>query len=159
MKNLAVLTGIKFSGKTGFNDIKSIAYSIGYYLIAGVLLFSGVSKIIDPWPLIDTLKLVANMPEEYLIAISAVLPIIEIGLGILLILKIRPKPVLLATLVLFAAFFLFSIYGTMVGLKNDCGCFGSLVKSEIGWGMVGRNLSFLILGIAITINFKNKRIE
>lgn len=146
MRNLLVWdTGI-FSRPGG---VKNIAYAAGYYLIAGVLLFSGISKILDPMPLIETLKLVLNLPEEYLIAISSVLPIIEITLGIALILKIKPKLVLLLTSVLFAAFFLFSFYGTVVGLKNDCGCFGSIVKSEIGWWMVGRNLLFIIINIFI----------
>jgi uncharacterized membrane protein YphA (DoxX/SURF4 family) len=127
------------------SNIKSSAYSIGYYLIAVVLLFSGISKILNPIPLIETLKLIAKVPEEMLIIVAAVLPIVEISLGVLLILKLKPKPVLLTTLVLFAAFFLFSVYGTIVGLKNDCGCFGSLVKSEIGWGMIYRNGMLLFI--------------
>ena len=127
---------------------------MGRYLIAGVLLLSGVSKIIDPWPMIETLKLVAHLPEEFLVTISAILPIIEITLGITLILKVKPKLVLLLTLVLFAAFFLFSVYGTIVGLKNDCGCFGSIVKSEIGWWMIIRNL--FLLSILLLLIKKNR---
>jgi len=127
------------------DKVKNILYYAGFYLLAGVLLFSGISKIIDPMPLIETLKLVTKLPEEFLIIIATVLPVIEIGLGLLIILRIKPKPVLLATLILFSAFFVFSVYGTIVGIKNDCGCFGSLVKSEIGWGMVGRNTILLII--------------
>jgi len=121
-------------------NVMNILYHAGLYLIAGVLLFSGISKIIDPMPLIETLKLVASLPEEFLIIIATILPVIEIGLGVMLVLKIKPKPVQLATLILFGAFLAFSIYGTIIGMKNDCGCFGSIVKSEIGWGMVGRNM-------------------
>lgn len=143
-----------FGHFTGLAGIKSIAYTAGYYLIAGVLLFSGISKILDPMPLIETLKLVANLPEHLIIGISCLLPIIEISLGILLVLKIKPKLVLPVVLVLFASFSLFSVYGTVVGLKNDCGCFGSLVKSEIGWGMVVRNM--LLLGV-ITSTIIKKR--
>ena len=138
---------------------KNIAYYAGLYLIAGVLLFSGISKILDPMPLIETLKLVAKLPEDILIIIATILPIIEIGLGILIVLKIKPKPVLIATLALFAMFFVFSVYGTIIGLKNDCGCFGSIVKSEIGWWMVGRNLCFLVLTNAIIFNYYKYRNE
>ena len=128
---------------------KNIAYYAGLYLIAGVLLFSGISKILDPMPLIETLKLVAKLPEDILIIIATILPILEIGLGILIVLKIKPNQVLIATLALFALFFAFSVYGTIIGLKNDCGCFGSIVKSEIGWWMVGRNSCFLIVNTII----------
>lgn len=132
---------------------RNIAYHSGLYLIAGVLLLSGISKIIDPMPLIETVKLVFGLPEEILILTATILPIIEIGFGLLIILKIKPKPVLFSTLVLFFAFFAFSVYGTIVGLKNDCGCFGSLVKSEIGWWMVIRNTTFTAISIfTITLN-------
>jgi hypothetical protein len=137
-----------------------IFYHAGIYLIAAVLLFSGISKIIDPMPLIETLKLVAKLPEDILIIIATILPILEIGLGILLVLKIKPKPVLFATLALFAAFFVFSVYGTIIGLKNDCGCFGSVVKNEIGWGMVGRNGVLMIIDVLLCMQLKgNNDIE
>lgn len=125
--------------------IKNIVYYFVLYLIAGIMLFSGISKIIDPTPLIETLKLTAKLPEDIFIIIATILPIIEIVLGLLIILKIKPKPVMFATVVLFAAFLVFSIYGTIVGMNNDCGCFGSLAKSEIGWRMVGRNVLFIAL--------------
>lgn len=148
-------TNVMFSEMLNhFNSLKNIAYAIGLYLITGVLLFSGISKIIDPLPLIETLKLVLNLPENMLIIIATILPIVEISLGVLLVLKIQPKTVLLATLVLFAGFFLFSVYGTIVGLKNDCGCFGSILKSEIGWRMVERNA--LLLGVITSFIIKKR---
>ncbi|MBA4317885.1 MAG: methylamine utilization protein [Flavobacterium sp.] len=139
------------------NGYIRIAANICYYLITGVLLFSGISKILDPMPLNETIKFTANLPEELLIIIATLLPLIEISLGLLMVLRIKPKPVLLVTLILFAAFFLFSVYGTITGLKNDCGCFGSLVKSEIGWWMVIRNLLFLIAGVFIIYNIEKEK--
>lgn len=138
----------------GGSTLGAVVYAIGCYSISAVLLFSGITKIIDPWPLIETLKLLANMPEHFLIAISAILPIIEITLAITLILKIKPNIVLYAILALFASFLLFSVYGTIIGLKNNCGCFGSLMKSEIGWWMIFRNL--VLLGAVIILIKKNK---
>ncbi len=132
---------------------KRTACRIGVYFIAAVLLISGISKILDPMPLIETLKAFTKLPEEYLILAATILPVIEISLGILLVLKIKPKPVMLGTLILFAAFLAFSIYGTIMGMTNDCGCFGSLVESQIGWGMIIRNLGFIIVAaLIITYN-------
>jgi len=141
----------KYIQKSG--GAKRITYHTGLYFLAAVLLISGISKIIDPIPLIETLKAFAKLPEDILILIVTILPVIEMGLGILLVLKIKPKPVLLGTLLLFAAFLAFSIYGTIIGMKNDCGCFGSLVKSQIGWGMVGRNIIMFLTSVCVKMTF------
>ena len=108
-----------------------ILHNIMLYFIAGVLLVSGIAKIADPMPMIETLKALTSLGENLIILATTLLPIIEIGLGILLVLRIGPKIVLFCTLILFGAFLAFSIYGTLMGISNDCGCFGSLVKSDL----------------------------
>ena len=135
-------------------NYKNIIFHIGLYLIAGVLLISGISKIADPLPFIETVKAFTGLSEEIIILAATILPVLEIGLGILLILKIKLKPALLVTLILFGGFLAFSIYGTIMGMNNDCGCFGSLVKSQIGWGMVGRNILFTIIVALIHLRVK-----
>ncbi len=132
-------------------SFKKIMYCTGYYFIATVLLFSGISKIIDPQPLLDTLTLIKFLSEETRILIATALPILEITFTILLLGKIKVKITLVLTSVLFFGFLAFSIYGTLAGFDADCGCFGNTIKSEIGWGMVGRNLFMLLLSI-ININ-------
>ena len=139
---------------SGLSLLPRIAYYSGTYIIAAVLLISGISKILDPLPLIETLKAFTKLSEDILIITATILPVIEIGLGLLLMLKIKPKPVLYGTLILFTVFLVFSVYGTIKGMNNDCGCFGSLVKSQIGWGMVIRNLGFLIVGGLLIMHYK-----
>ena len=121
-----------------------------HYSVVVVLLFSGITKIIDPLPLIKTLEATKifsfiSFENEINIFIATILPIIEIGLAFLLILKIRLKVVLLITLILFGSFLIYSIYGYYLGLTNDCGCFGDIIKSEFGVGMIVRNIFFLII--------------
>jgi Methylamine utilisation protein MauE len=130
------------------------------YIISIVLILSGISKIIDPKPLINNLTAAFGfLPEAAVILISTILPLIEIGLGLLLIfslykekLKSKRNIILLATIFLFGLFLAYGIYGYIIGLKNDCGCFGNVVKSSFGWGMMIRDLVFLILSIFILIN-------
>ncbi|MFA3783930.1 MauE/DoxX family redox-associated membrane protein [Melioribacteraceae bacterium 4301-Me] len=119
-----------------------------YYLITVILLFSGVSKIIDINPLIETLKEV-KLPHDLIITIATLLPITEIGLGIMLLLKIKQRTSIKITVILFLVFFLFSVYGMVMGIEKDCGCFGNAIKSEFGWGMVGRNTFLLLLSIVV----------
>jgi uncharacterized membrane protein YphA (DoxX/SURF4 family) len=133
----------------------NLTYNLFSYLIAVVLLFSGTSKIIDPTPMIETLKVAFKLNENLLILAATLLPIIEIVLGLLLVIKIQTKKTLLAVIVLFFVFFAFSIYGTAIGLNVDCGCFGGAVKSEFGITMIIRNLVLLITLIWIeNVNIK-----
>lgn len=129
-------------------SLSKLFYYSTYYLIIGVLLFSGIAKIIDPLPLIKTLeafKLFSfiSWGDGINIFIATTLPIFEIGLAILLILKIKLNVALPLTLIFFTGFLIYSIYGYYLGLTNDCGCFGDIIKSEFGVGMVVRNIIFV----------------
>jgi hypothetical protein len=80
---------------------------------------------------------------------------VEIILGLLLIMKIQTKKNLLAATILFFGFFVFSIYGTAIGLNNDCGCFGNSIRSEFGLTMIFRNL--VLITVAIWLAIVNKK--
>ncbi|NDK10325.1 DoxX family membrane protein [Candidatus Gracilibacteria bacterium] len=118
-----------------------------YYFIAVVLLFSGVTKIVDPIPMMETMKAVFKVNENLLILAATILPVIEIVLGLMLIFNKQTKKTLFAATILFFCFFAFSIYGTIIGLNNDCGCFGDIVESEFSIFMVLRNSMFFIIAV------------
>ncbi len=73
MENITQIEKIKRSYK-----IEELLRLAGYYFIAAVLLFSGIAKIIDPVPLINTLKLIKIIPESLHILIATLLPVVEI---------------------------------------------------------------------------------
>jgi len=50
--------------------------------------------------------------------------------------KIKLKTTTKAVVFLFAIFLIVSVYGTLTGFGADCGCFGNVVKSSFGWGMI-----------------------
>jgi hypothetical protein len=104
--------------------------------------------------MLDTVKSVINVSEELQIAAATLLPVIELTLGVMLLLKIRVKETLLAVTILFMFFLLFSVYGTVIGLQHDCGCFGSVAESSFGIGMVIRNILFVSLSIIVLIRFE-----
>ena len=106
--------------------------------------------------MLDTIKAVINVSEELHIAAATLLPIIELTLGVMLLLKIRVKETLVAVTILFIFFFLFSVYGAIIGLENDCGCFGKSIDSSSGVGMVIRNILFLLLSLFMLIKFEKK---
>jgi len=109
-----------------------------------VLIFSGIAKIADPSKAVSLMLEFKIIPESLILIIISILPVLEILTGVLLISGMYPKFASIAALILFTGFFLISIYGTVIGLSSDCGCFGSVIRSRIGWGMVVRNLVFLL---------------
>jgi len=71
----------------------------------------------------------------------------------MLLFNVQTKKILIAVSILFFHFFVFSVYGSIIGLNNDCGCFGNLVKSEFGIFMILRNLVFFIISILAIKSF------
>ncbi|MCX6168643.1 MAG: methylamine utilization protein [Ignavibacteriales bacterium] len=132
----------------------TILLELLYYFIAVILLFSGVSKVLDPSPMFGTMKAAFKINEELLILAVTVVPIVESALGLMLLLKVQTKKTFLATIVLFFAFFVFSVYGTAIGLNTDCGCFGDAVSSEFGITMIIRNLVLLTIIIWLAVDIK-----
>lgn len=142
------MPAIEYTLVDKLKNFRKVLYTITYYGIASVLLFSGVTKIIDVNPLIEVLQRI-KLPDNLILATATLLPIIEIGLGLILLLKLQQKMALRITAVLFLVFLLFSIYGTVISLDKDCGCFGKTITNEFGWGMIARNSVLLILSIIV----------
>ncbi len=108
-------------------------------LLGLILIFSGITKIIDPSEAVDLMLEFKIIPEVMIIYIISILNVSEILIGVFLISGLYHRLAIISALVLFSGFFLISIYGTIIGINSNCGCFGSIVKSRIGWGMVVRN--------------------
>ncbi len=140
--------------KLSINLQKSL-YLFSYYFLAVLLLFTGISKIIDSQPLIETIQITNLIEDSFIIPLTSLLPVIEISLGIMLILKVKIKTTLRIVTTLFIFFFLFSLYGFTIGLESDCGCFGNTIKSDFGIGMIIRNFLLLIVTIYLTMNENN----
>jgi len=56
--------------------INKYIYFVSFYIITAVLLFSGIAKIIDPLPIINTLKLITIIPASLHIIIATLLPVV-----------------------------------------------------------------------------------
>ena len=105
------MSTIEYTLSNKFKSYRSVIYNMAYYGISLVLLFSGISKVINPQPMMETIKAVINISEELQITAATFLPIAEIMLGMLLLFKIKIRETLIAVTALFIFFFLFSIYG------------------------------------------------
>jgi hypothetical protein len=136
----------------------STVAKVARYIIALVLVVSGIGKVIDPGPMIEILGQTPHFPDWMVIPVVSVLPVVEIALAIALVIRYRENVNLLLCLGLFAGFLTFSIYATLYGLSSDCGCFGALFESRIGWKMVLRNFLFVLMVGFMVYQHKNKMV-
>ena len=163
-KNLNIFFTLR---KKEFSDmlLAVIVQRMLTYSLSVILLFSGFVKIVNPTSLIDALMqelafLTSDSLSDFLvISIASILPIIEIGLGLLLffsihhnLIKAKRKEILTAVVILFSLFFLYSLYGFWAGGKSDCGCFGTLIKSNFGWGMIIRNFTLFFTSLILFLS-------
>lgn len=86
-------------------------------------LFSGVIKIVD----IDVfLYLIKSYHIKLFIYLAPVIPVLEIIIGILLILRVWTKNVMLFSIVLLVFFTIIYTYGFFTLNIDECGCFGGI---------------------------------
>jgi len=125
-----------------------------------ILTFSGVAKIGDPAKAVDLMFEFKVIPESVILLVISILTVAEILVSVLLISGIYLRFAIISASVLFSGFLLVIIYGTLIGLNSDSGCFGSVVKSEVGWWVVMRNLVF-VAGCEYEVlrNFKKRKLR
>ena len=116
-----------------------------------ILIVSGIAKVIDPEKAISLMVSFNILPGFLIMIIMAVLPVAEIGTGCMLVCRLYEAWADAGACVLFFGFFLVSVYGTLLGLNSDCGCFGSVMESRFGWGMVVRNGVFLGMSLYASV--------
>ncbi len=160
-------TGIKIKEvKTKSFLIQANRYTT--ILLAAVLLYAGINKITSPSALIENLtSLFKFLPENLIIIIASILPLIEIGIGTALIfsvyeerIKKYKKAISLSAAILLGLFLAYSVYGYAAGMNNDCGCCGDALKSDFGLSMIIRNLIlFLMTSLNIVFNTNRPRFK
>jgi len=134
--------------------LRQYLYITSYYFIAIVLLAAGVLKIYDPAPMLGTLEMIQFLNNPLSVLIATILPVIEIALGILLLTGKKMRISLIAATGLFWFFFGFSVYGYAVGLDANCGCYGNVIASDFGVGMILRNVLFVAIASMLVIAHK-----
>jgi len=118
---------------------------IASVILGGVMCVAGGSKIAmgNRWP-VEAQALGA--PKS----IAPIVPWIEIALGALLIVQLKPEVVGALSLALLVAFTLLIMRQLQNGHRPVCACFGSWSSKPLSWQDVARNAGFIALAV-ITI--------
>lgn len=125
-----------------------------------ILVLSGGLKIIDCSKMIEILQLLIWFPDRLVIITSTLFPIFELSLAFFMIIGYQRKLTSILCTGLFLFFFLFSVYGTIIGIEQECGCFGNLIKSYFDWKMILRNFIFFMLSSYLTYyNLKSRSLK
>lgn len=99
--------------------------TFGFRLIlGGVLLVAGAIKVVDPYGSATSVRAYQVLPVHLANFLGFVLPFVEIGIGIFLIVGIWVRFAAFAGAALMVMFIVAIAQAWIRGISLDCGCFG-----------------------------------
>lgn len=133
-------------------DIVGVLARLG---LAAVWLVSGILKALDPRTTVVAVRAYQIFPESLVGIVAAMLPYLEIALGVLLVLGLATRLAAVLSAVVLVAFIAGVISAAARGLSIDCGCFGG--GGDIAAGQTAyteeilRDLGFLVLAVYLIV--------
>ena len=94
------------------------------FSLAGVLLASGTIKLLDPDGSVRAVRAYRLLPGVLADVVGYGLPVVEVGLGLLLLVGLSVRLAAIASGLLMLVFVLGIASAWARGLSIDCGCFG-----------------------------------
>ncbi len=127
------------------NIFFTIAYFTAYYFLSGIIAFSGVSLILNPSSLLESMKISLTLPTIVLIAIVSFITVLETLLGLSLLLRLKVKQnLIIASAILFGVL-VFNIYCCAIEVPVDSGFFGGIINSQFDISTIIKNAAFLVV--------------
>jgi uncharacterized membrane protein YphA (DoxX/SURF4 family) len=122
----------------------------GRLIVAGIFLYSGYSKLREPWLQFEvSLESFKALPEYMLEPIARTMPWLEVALGVALLTGIFARWFALIASLLLAVFVGAAARAYAMGLVVDCGCFGS-GGDPLGPKWFAEHGGMLALAVAVT---------
>jgi len=104
--------------------VRDVIGLLARFGLAAVWLVSGILKAVDPRTTVVAVRAYQIFPESLVGLIAAVLPYLEIALGVLLVLGLATRLTAILSALVLVAFIAGVISAAARGLSIDCGCFG-----------------------------------
>jgi len=134
-----VLVGVLFiiSGLIKLNDPLGFSYKLQEYFSADVL----------------------NIPflEPYALAISVLVVVFEVVLGVFLLIGYKPKLTVWSLLLMIVFFTFLTFYSAYFDKVKDCGCFGDALKLT-PWESFTKDIILLFFVLILFAGVKHKKI-
>lgn len=129
-------------------------YRVIRVLLAGLFIFGGGIKLLDPKAFAATISVYGLVPEPLLPFVAVVLPLAEVLAGFGLLFDIRGS---LTTILALLGLFVFVLwYGILKNLDVDCGCFGPEELASQGklWSAFYRDL--ILVGLVVPFLYASR---
>ena len=120
--------------------------------LGGYFVFAAVPKIIEPLAFATSIAHYGIMPNWAIHGYALIIAWLELVVGIALVVGFRVRASSAICGVLLAMFTLAVAYAVVLGLKIDCGCFGSQGGDEVSWLKVAKNTA--MIGMCIYLWWK-----
>lgn len=113
--------------------------------VGGFFVMAAIPKISEPLAFATSISHYGLLPIWLVNASALVLPWLEIITGILLVVGFKVRLNALLTGVMVLIFTIAVAYAVVLGLKIDCGCFGSQGGEEVSWWKVAKNTGMMLM--------------
>lgn len=121
-------------------------------LPAALLLWAGLAKAFDRQGSILAVDAYDVLPDGLVRLVAAMLPWVEVGVALLLILGLFVRFAGIATVVLAALFIAALAQAKARGLAIDCGCFGGGGAGDgVSWWDIARDVPVLLCGLYLAL--------
>ncbi|UCD37097.1 MAG: DoxX family protein [Fidelibacterota bacterium] len=137
-----------------FANWKQRLVSVGRVALGSIFIVSGVMKALDAQSFMATLPFY-QLPD-WLLPPGALVPTIEVSLGIALLMGLATRFIALASLGMLAFFTVLLILGIAGGELDTCGCFGRLLEQSPGSALVRNIVLMLIAGVVWYFNRRSR---
>lgn len=107
--------------------------------VATVLIWAALPKVRDPAAFVQAIENYHMVPETLAPWMAAVLPWVEIVVGVALVANVRARAAAAIAGGLFVVFGVAMAQAIARGINLDCGCFGSALAAQVTWWSVARN--------------------
>ena len=113
-----------------------------------LLLWAGLSKALDRQGSILAVDAYEVLPDTLVRIVASLLPWIEIGVAVLLILGLFVRFAGIATALLASVFIVSLVQAKARGLAIDCGCFGGGGAGDgVSWWDIARDVPIVLAGL------------
>jgi len=147
---------VELAAATSASDIKNrtsnIIWRILDFVLAGIFIYAGALKAIDPVQFASDIDNFKILPWPVSVALGFYLPWLEIFCALALVFRFLYRGALSILMVLIVTFTLATIAAKIRGLDITCGCFGHVSQNWSFPSHLATNLAILAALLALGIS-------
>jgi len=115
------------------------------FVVGGLLLGAGLAKLLAGHAaVLQAVKGYEVLPKPAADLLARILPVIEIGLGGILLAGLWSRTAAALAALLLVSMTAAAAAVLIRGRKADCGCFGPRSSSQVSWTIVARNVVLIV---------------